>query len=53
MTIHLFLNEHASDIGADYEDHAGDGVPNGEQGGRVVWRQIGEAELYITTNIRY
>ena len=33
MLIHLFLNEHASDVGADYEDHAGDCVSNGEQGG--------------------
>ena len=33
MLIYLFLNDHASDIGADYEKHAGDGISDGKQGG--------------------
>ena len=48
LLIHLFLNDHASDVGADNEDHAGDGVTDGEQGGRVVGRQVGETELKIS-----
>ena len=47
MLIYLFLNDHASDIGADYEKHAGDGISDGKQGGWVVGRQIGEAELNL------
>ena len=55
LLIHLLLNDHASDVRADDEDHAGDGVTDGEQGGLVVGRQVGETELKIrhAAYIRY